>query len=97
MTIELTVLISVLCAIGGFSLSYLGLRRNNKKDACEEGKSDGVLLTEVGYVKAGVDDIKREQREQAKTNIEVLTRLTAVEAVAKQAHKRLDGRGAPHT
>ena len=34
-----------------------------------------------------VDSFSQEQR---KTNVEVVTRLTAVEASAKQAHKRLD-------
>ena len=37
------------------------------------------------------EEIKSEQREQRKTNLEVLTRLTAVEQSAKQAHKRMDG------
>lgn len=41
-------------------------------------------------IKANTDEIKAEQKEQRKTNVEVVTRLTAVEASAKQAHKRLD-------
>lgn len=96
MTIELTVLISLATAVGGFALSWFSHRRATRKEASEDGKTDGVLLTDMGYVKAGIDDIKREQREQTKTNIEVLTRLTAVEASAKQAHKRIDAMGGPH-
>ena len=34
---------------------------------------------------------KAEQREQRKTNTEVVSRLTAVEASAKQAHQRING------
>ena len=41
-------------------------------------------------IKAGVDDIKQEQKEQRKTNIEFVARLTAVEESTKQAHKRID-------
>lgn len=48
------------------------------------------MATEIGYIKANTDEIKAEQKEQRKTNVEVVTRLTAVEASAKQAHKRLD-------
>jgi len=48
------------------------------------------LLSDIGYIKSGVDDIKSEQKEQRKTNIEVVSRLTAVEESAKQAHKRID-------
>ena len=79
--------ISTLCAI---AFGYAAFSRNKGKDTEEDGKQDGVVLTEIGYIKSGVDDIKAEQREQRKTNTEVLTRLTAVEASAKQAHKRLD-------
>jgi hypothetical protein len=48
------------------------------------------FLPKIGYIKANTDEIKAEQKEQRKTNVEVVTRLTAVEASAKQAHKRLD-------
>ena len=64
--------------------------RNGKKDVADEAKSDATVLTEIGYIKANTDEIKAEQKEQRKTNVEVVTRLTAVEASAKQAHKRLD-------
>lgn len=64
--------------------------RNGKKDVADEAKSDATVLTEIGYIKANTDEIKAEQKEQRKTNVEVVTRLTAVEESAKQAHKRLD-------
>lgn len=61
-----------------------------ERDVADEAKSDATVLTEIGYIKANTDEIKAEQKEQRKTNVEVVTRLTAVEASAKQAHKRLD-------
>jgi hypothetical protein len=48
------------------------------------------VLTELGYIKSGVDDIKAEQREQRKINTEFYSRLAAVEGSAKQAHHRID-------
>ncbi len=91
MTVELTLLISIFCAVGGFLVSFLALRRHTAYAVTQSAERDGTLFAEMGYVKSGIDDIKREQREQAKINIEILTRLTAVEASSKQAHKRLDG------
>lgn len=64
--------------------------RNKKSDNTHCGKKDGVVLTELGYIKSGVDDIKRKQEKQEQQHIEVISRLTAVEASAKQAHKRID-------
>lgn len=74
----------------GIVLSYVAFLRNTKRDSNDEGRETGQVLTELGYIKSGVDDLKQEQRRQQETNIELITRLTSVEASAKQAHKRID-------
>lgn len=85
--IEVLGIISTVCAI---VFGYLAFARNKTKDTEEDAKNDATLLTEIGYIKANTDEIKAEQKEQRKTNIEFVTRLTAVEESAKQAHKRID-------
>ena len=70
--------------------SIWALIRNRDADHEKEHKADATVLTEIGYIKANTDEIKQEQKEQRKTNTEVLTRLTSVEASAAQAHRRLD-------
>lgn len=55
---------STICAI---VFGYIAFRRNSKSDVTEEGKKDGVLLTEIGYIKSGVDDIKRKQEKEDET------------------------------
>jgi len=74
----------------GIVLSYVAFLRNTKRDSNDEGRETGQVLTELGYIKGGIDDLKQEQRRQQETNIELITRLTSVEASAKQAHKRID-------
>ena len=37
-----------------------------------------------------MDDIKRKQEKEDERHVQVVSRLTAVEASAKQAHHRLD-------
>lgn len=71
-------------------LPYIAFVRNRDKDKESNVKHDATVLTEIGYIKANTDEIKAEQKEQRKTNTEFVTRLTDVEASAKQAHKRLD-------
>ena len=56
----------------------------------EKGKETGIILTEIGHIKASIEEIKRQNERQGEQYLETLTRLTAVEASAKQAHKRLD-------
>lgn len=84
---EVLGIISTVCAI---VFGYLAFFRNKTKDTQEEAKNDATLLTEIGYIKANTDEIKAEQKEQRKTNLDFLTRLTAVEESVKQAHKRID-------
>lgn len=79
--------VSTLCAI---FFGYKAYARNKETDTKEDAKNDATLLTEIGYIKANTDEIKSEQKEQRKTNIELITRLTSVEESVKQAHKRID-------
>ena len=80
-------IVSTLCAI---YFGYKAFNRNRKQDDNEEGRAAGTMLSDIGYIKSGVDDLKGELKEQRKTNIEVVARITAVEESAKQAHKRID-------
>ena len=82
--------VGLICTVLGVVLSYAVYSRNKEKDNKLEGRQDGVMLTEIGYIKSGIDDIKSEQREQRKINTEVYSKLSAVEASATQAHLRID-------
>jgi hypothetical protein len=88
--IALTV-ISTLCAV---FFGFTAYRRNDKKDLVEDGTKNAVIMSELGYIKASLDDIKRKQETQDEKqdtrHLDVVTRLTAVEASTKQAHKRID-------
>ena len=76
-------LIGVVCSI-------VAVARNRSAEDKKEGKSDGVVLTELGYIKAGVDDLKRDNRD-IKGDLKTLDeRITRNEESTKQAHKRID-------
>lgn len=83
-------IIGAACTIVGVLLSYAAFARNAKKDSEASGKESGTVLTEIGYIKGGVDRIERKQDEQDARYITMAERVTAVESSAKQAHKRID-------
>lgn len=83
-------IISATVGIIGVVFGLVTLIRNKRQDDATEGRESGTVLSDLGYIKAGVDEIKAEQKDQRKTNIEFITRLTAVEESTKQAHKRID-------
>ena len=88
-----TTWLSVLSVVSTVCAIYFGYKayvRNRDTDVKEDAKDNATLLTEIGYIKANTDEIKAEQKEQRKTNLDFLTRLTAVEESVKQAHKRID-------
>ena len=87
---EWNVAVGIVGTMLGAALSYVAFSRNKTKDDKNEGQQTGVVLTELGYIKGGIDDLKAENREQRKVNTEVFSRLSAVESSAKQAHHRID-------
>ena len=86
MQIEVTILVAVL----GFALSVGTFFAGRMTAAKNSGKQDGVILTEIGYLKSGVDDIKRQIHEEDNRHNLLVERVAMVEASAKQAHKRID-------
>ncbi|MBO4697080.1 MAG: hypothetical protein J5643_07380 [Lachnospiraceae bacterium] len=86
--IVLTILtvVSSLCAI---VFGYDKFRRSQKKDDIEEGKNTGSIMTDLGEIKSGVNDIKAEQREQRKMNLEFVERLVKVETSDTSAHEKI--------
>lgn len=83
-------IIGVLGTILGGVLSYAAFHRNSKKDSESEGKEAGTMLTEIGYIKGGIDRIERKQDAQDARYIGMAERMSAVESSAKSAHHRID-------
>lgn len=77
-----------LCSIiFGFAL----FKRNTKADYNSEGKQSGIVMSELGYIKSGVDDIKRKQETQESFNLNMIAEITSAKDSAASAHKRIDG------
>ncbi len=87
------VIIPILALISGalgVCISWFAFNHKQRKEAGQEGESRGVMASDIGYIKAGVDDLKRETRETRTDVRELSERVTRCEESAKQAHKRID-------
>ncbi len=82
--------IGIAAGVAGIVYGAAQYLRGRHVDDEAGGRAQGTVLTELGYIKSGVDDIKRKQERQDEQNMRVVARLTAVEASAAEAHKRLD-------
>lgn len=86
----LSTVLGIMGTVCAIAFGYATFKRNRKADDAQEGKTNGTILTEIGSIKSGVDDIKRKQDKQDERHVEIITRLTACEQSAKQAHHRID-------
>ena len=65
-------------------------RRRSQRNKRDDNREDGSYRSDIGYIKASMDDIKRKLDKQEQQYLDLVTRLTAVESSAKQAHHRID-------
>ena len=56
-------LVGIVSGVLGFLIAYFTFQRNKKKDDRADGVNIGVVTSDIGYIKAGVDDLKQENRE----------------------------------
>lgn len=83
----MTVDIAVLIAVGGFALSVATFFIGRVTAAKTSGQEYGVMLTEIGYIKSGVDDMKKKMEQSDKRYIDLEKRLSKVEEAMKIYHK----------
>ena len=90
MNIDITVVISIICGLGGFSLSYILFSRNKTKDDKADGASIATITSDMGYVKSSIEGIDRKLEKQDERYQAVTERICNVESSVKLAHKRID-------
>lgn len=82
MSIDITVLIAVL----GLALSAAAFFIGRMTAAKTTGQEYGVMLTDIGYIKSGIDDMKKKMEQSDKRYIDLEKRVTALEEIAKIYH-----------
>ena len=75
---------------GGVILAAITFYIGRTTSAKSEGKQDGTILSELGYLKSSMDDIKLRLSDQDKRDRDYIGRLVCVEETVKSAHKRID-------
>lgn len=56
----------------------------------QEGEKAGTMASDIGYIKAGIDELKDELKTIRAEVSEMATRLAKAEASISSAHKRID-------
>ena len=59
-SLEITLtIISVMSSLSSILFAFLAFKRNTKGDNKQEGKNEGVLISDVGYIKSSIDRIEK--------------------------------------
>ena len=87
----MTVDIAVLIAVCGCALSVGTFFVGRMTAAKTSGQEYGVMLTEIGYIKSIVDDVKKKIEQSDKRYIDLAERVTALEEKVQIYHKEGHG------
>lgn len=82
MNVDINVLIGVLAfalSVGTFFIGRMTAAKNT-------GQEYGVMLTDIGYIKSGIDDMKKKMEQSDKRYIDLEKRVTALEEIVKIYH-----------
>ena len=62
---------------------FFGFLRSRRRDSRQDGQHAGAVMTELGYIKSGIDDIKHRQDKQEERYSSLLERLVSVETALR--------------
>lgn len=83
-------LVGLLASISGISFSYVALRRTSKNDFKHEGKTEGVMFSDIGYIKACVDRVEKNLNAVDGRYLNIAERLAKLEESVSNITKRVD-------
>ena len=90
---RLTIIVSVIGIIGTLSsifFAYLAFKKNDRQEARNEGKTQGSIFSDIGYIKACVDRVEKNLHTVDERYKNILERLSKVEEAVSQVSKRVD-------
>ena len=71
--------LTAVIAVAGLAVSVGTFFIGRTTAAKNSGKEYGVMLTEIGYIKSGVDDMKRKMEQTDKHYLDLERRVTSLE------------------
>lgn len=82
--------LKVWISLGGLVLSAVTFFFGRLSMNREQGEKAGSIASDIGYIKAGIDDLKNDIRSIKADITDIYTRLAKVEQSCEHAHNRID-------
>ena len=79
MTQELINGVGLLTSLSSIVFAFLAFKRSEKQEHRKEGKNEGLILSDIGYIKACVDRVEKNIASVDERYRSILERLSKVE------------------
>lgn len=83
-------IVGLFTSISSIIFAYLAFKRSEKQEHKVEGKSEGLILSDIGYIKACVDRMEKNLTTVDERYRNIVERLAKVEENLSNAQKRMD-------
>lgn len=83
-------IIGVLGTVSSIFFAALAFRRNDRGDQKQSGKNEGVLISDVGYIKSSIDRVEKQLTKLEERSNNLDGRLIKLEADTKNLFFKLD-------
>jgi len=90
---KLTVVVSVIGIVGTLSsifFAYIACKKSNMQEQKIDGKTEGEMLSDIGYIKACVDRVEKNLNKVDERYRNIAERLAKVEEAVANVTKRVD-------
>ena len=91
MSLELSIaLVGVLASISSIVFAYLAFKRGEKQDQKTDAKTEGVMFSDIGYIKACVDRVEKNLNKVDERYRNIAERMAKLEESVSNVTKRVD-------
>ncbi len=91
MNFELTIaLVGFFASISSIVFAYLAFKRSDRQEQKADGKTEGVMFSDIGYIKACVDRVEKNLNQVDERYRNVAERLAKIEESVANVTKRVD-------
>lgn len=83
-------IIGVTSSITNIIFGYLALKRSNRKEERVEGKNEGEMIADIGYIKSCVERVEKNLNKVDERYRNIIERIARLEETVANVTKRVD-------
>lgn len=87
---EALTFVSLFASVSSIVFAYLAFKRSKEQDNKITGKNEGVMFSDIGYIKACVDRVEKNLNKVDERDRNIAERLAKVEATVANVTQRVD-------